>query len=156
MWRLRGSISEFSLGKRTRNKVFTEVVPVTPENRPTLDISQNAASLLVSVMKERSPCQSAAVAPSNNSSQRSRFTSDLHSLVPTSVSILHRRKYHTSMMMTCFLVLAFLGNHAANVTVSRADLKADDTFLQDLVNPNMVPDGSDNLLTGRKCPQSAT
>lgn len=35
--------------------------------------------------------------------------------------------------------------------LTRADPKADDSFLQDLVNPNMVPDGSDNLLTGRKC-----
>lgn len=28
------------------------------------------------------------------------------------------------------------------LTVSRADSKADDTFLEDLVNPNLVPDGS--------------
>lgn len=41
------------------------------------------------------------------------------------------------------------------LTVARADSKADDTFLQDLVNPNLVPDGSDNLLTGRKCPTAA-
>lgn len=28
------------------------------------------------------------------------------------------------------------------LTVARVDSKVDDTFLQDLVNPNMVPDGS--------------